>query len=782
MQLPEYSGPAFEFHPPFEFTNVTVTVFPLRAELDTLQRFCASYLNIAPPEVGYFRPALPYVYLLLLDYGKLAAQVTNLGCFSQREALFAIPLEWYKWDGERLVFHDWATVSPFIYVDDPISMAVGRTVMGWPKTLMNLTPRLTGWIKDPSGTTTDIAISASAFAKAYVGARSEDAMFLRVSSPMRSAFKVPLDMDGPFMPWAFWSKLAKNVSNFGFDYWLTLQATGVWPLNETSDPQNLARKFELAMRGAGQSLPWAPNLLSNSINLKQFRRADRPDDYCYQALTNGPLRYTALTGGGLLGGVDFDPSGGYVIDVACWPNFPVVGALGLRADKYGIAGGPDIARIEPVFPFWFEANMAYERTQTLAYRSEDGRWRDGEGHAIAGAAAYDHNLNFNTVMGAASPVITGPFRFEGSMLRTLPLPAERAKCQALLDTTFNLPLASLPGRQERIEVWSSEPESMFVYLVVADWRDVASETNSLGDWADVSLTLYVPIKHLVDGVTMSAGLFPAYTFTNGTVHTCTLSELYGVPAAESSIVSPSRPWQTTRGAQARTVLRVDTEFIPSLNEGQMVQTKTLLSIFEQARSRAAPPAEHAKVPSTLQARTPHQSGIMASSDARSRVEGLLAHEAPIYVYTMKQFRDVSRSQYACYQALVRIPHQLEVLQPPERMARALSVEIRDQTMVPIAASLGLCTREIRIADGAPLRIVAAVEPFVLRANIRMGNGQQLYSRAGMKWVEGDARSVVVADPNAGVIDSVGPQTLLESILSVEESEPWVDAPQHGRQA
>ena len=49
--------------------------------------------------------------------------------------MFCIPIEWYKLVDGRWVFHDWAMVAPFIFVDDDLSMTLGRTVSGWPKTL-----------------------------------------------------------------------------------------------------------------------------------------------------------------------------------------------------------------------------------------------------------------------------------------------------------------------------------------------------------------------------------------------------------------------------------------------------------------------------------------------------------------------------------------------------------------------------------------------------------------------------------------------------------------------
>src|SRR5262249_24880902 len=160
-----------------------------------------AYLNIIPEELGYFRASFPYVMLMMLDYGKLAAQVTNFGWFSQREVAFFVPLEWYKRVSGRWVFHDWATLTPFVYVDSQMSMTLGRTALGWPKSLVNLSPTATGWIEDPIDSTTDAIVSARVFPKSYADAHLEERVFMQVRSPMYSAFRVPFDAGDPLAPW-----------------------------------------------------------------------------------------------------------------------------------------------------------------------------------------------------------------------------------------------------------------------------------------------------------------------------------------------------------------------------------------------------------------------------------------------------------------------------------------------------------------------------------------------------------------------------------------------------
>src|SRR5258708_1765616 len=133
---------ALPLKPPFTINNLSTALFPLRANLDALQGFCNNYLNMIPKELGRFRAFSPYALLMVLDYGSLALDVTNLGWLSQHEICFFVPVEWYKVVRGKWVFQDWAMITPFIYVDDDLSLGMGRTVVGWPKTFVNMTPTM----------------------------------------------------------------------------------------------------------------------------------------------------------------------------------------------------------------------------------------------------------------------------------------------------------------------------------------------------------------------------------------------------------------------------------------------------------------------------------------------------------------------------------------------------------------------------------------------------------------------------------------------------------------
>ena len=87
---------------------VASRVFPLKANMARLTQFCDQYVNMdIPQDVVHFRPAVPYVYLMVLDYGSMSpasVQAQNVGWVAQHEVGFAVPLERWREEGGKLVF------------------------------------------------------------------------------------------------------------------------------------------------------------------------------------------------------------------------------------------------------------------------------------------------------------------------------------------------------------------------------------------------------------------------------------------------------------------------------------------------------------------------------------------------------------------------------------------------------------------------------------------------------------------------------------------------------
>lgn len=535
-------GTAMQLAPPFHFDGVTVRLFPLRASRQHLQRFINQYLNIVPPQVARFRVPAPFVYLMLINYGRMAVDAANLGWISQREIAFCVPLEWYELRNGRYQFRDWATICPFIYVDNPLSMTTGREVYGWPKSIARLDEELNAWMENPLAKPRLAKVSAMLFPSAYQGQRQEPRVFLEViHGPAPQALRVPLSRENPALPWNVLSNTIHSALGLGGDALGILTGMGV-----LQRQPGLDRADYLAMaKRAGKMLrPRDLDIVANTVNLKQFRASDSPAAVCYQALTNAPMAITRYNQGGMLGDGNLllgDTSGGYSVLLHRYASTPVIESLGLEVETEWRGADATVARLKPVLPCWYEVDMRYDRPETLAWRTRNSAgwvvgtgstskaWAmcpeeegDAKGNGVEaspappaarraeptaappegkapplvdapplpsnGHHAKDPN-RFNTATGAASQEVAGPFDFPDSTLRVLPLLADPVKLRALSESLLNTPLRS---EDMRFEPWGD-----YVYMVVGSHNGVSSDTNNIGWWADRDVTFYVPMKWYV---------------------------------------------------------------------------------------------------------------------------------------------------------------------------------------------------------------------------------------------------------------------------------------------
>lgn len=784
--LPEFrvprKGMSLTVIPPFPFEGMTVRSFPLRANLSALQRFCDAYLNFIPPELGRFRAMAPYVQLMLVDYGKMATKVRNVGWIAQREVLFSIPLTWYKVVNGRWEFHDWATIAPFIYVDDDMSMATGRTVYGWPKTIAHLTPTLGEWMRDPLAPTTDATVSTMVFPELYSGCDMEERVFLEVkNSGALANFTFPPGPHSPLTPWAIATNLATAMAGIVRDSAGLLAASGVWPLHQASTPDNLN-----AMMGKCSEMGFMPrpNLVSNTINLKQFRRSEKPEEYCYQAVTNGPIRFTGFNRAGLLGeqrAMLGDPSGGYSITLHQWPSLPIVETLGLEVADRWRGDGCDVVRLKPVMPLWYDVDMEYMGGSNVAWRARDGRWRDADGRAypltVATTAASpsaeddvaavdDTDRLFNTTLGASQIAVAGPFRFADTTIRVLPLLAERRTLQTFLDEFLNGALrhAKPVAGDRQFRVWAPEEEEhefAYVYLTASRFDDVESPTNNIGDWAKFEVQYLVPVRHekwcVEEGrpegewQLQGVGVVPALTQVDNSTAAASNAEVLGIPTERATFVEPESVWMQPRGPMPealQSLLRVMAEVSPVIGEGQKTVVREVLEIREGVIAddtlgqvwRVTADRWAAMLRGELQRKK--QAKALAPDvlkNARALALELLGNRVPISAFTLKQVRDVGEPMRACYQSLVRVQRTLSDVRDVREIETPLIVRLHEYPTSPIKSLLGLVAKPLQEHGAGILWALQPVRPFWILATVEESLGECLMSRAaGHKWVVSDS--------------------------------------------
>ena len=744
----ELPGASLPIRPPFPFESVSTRLFPLRASLDTLQRFVDGYLNIIPPELGRFRVPMPYVQLMILDYGKMAIEVGNYGWLAQREILFNIPLEWYVVKDGKWVFKDWASFSPFIYVDDDMSMTVGRMVYGWPKTTAQIVPAASDWVRNPGASVKEAIVQTSVFSSLYSDQQLEMQPLIEVErQSVPGMMQLPFDPRASWTPWGAWSTMMQTMAGLGRDTVGWMSGAGVLPMSPATSADNY---LAMARRMATMGFPFRPQLSSNTLCLKQFRSSENPNEYCYQAVTNGVMRFTRLNSMGVLGEARMmagDLTGGYRIHLHQWPSLPIVETLGLEVEHQWRGQACDIATLQPVFPLWYNVNMVYEPGTNVAWRTRDARWHDGDGRPYPDPAKEGGRTAklFNTSLGASNRTIAGAFKFEETTIRVLPLLAHREKLDAFVEATFNAALAEgNPADGERFTLWGGFGSSLaHVYLTVTSIGRVSSKSDNIGDWAGYELSFLIPVRRerrVGDAWELvGVGVVPAFTFVDNPTAAAANAEVLGIPTSNAAFVVPDTNWMSSDGPAREAVqplLGLEAEVLPVVGRGERSERRSILSI-EAGRVAELTDVlewrviadEWARVLTSELARKKALKATPEIDVARSLALEVLGNKVPLSLYTLKQFRDVADPARACYQSLVRVRRTMSEIHDVREIERPLTVRITDYPTLPIVEMLGLVSHQVEGAGGLTYALQPQ-RPFWVTGTVDEALGDRVANRGG----------------------------------------------------
>ncbi|HEY2380954.1 MAG TPA: hypothetical protein VGK48_07190 [Terriglobia bacterium] len=758
--------------PPFYFGGVTSLVFPLRASLNALQHFCDLYLNILPPEVGYFRAPFPYVLLLINDYGSMSVDVANVGWIAEREVAFFVPLQWYRRINGRLVFYDYASITPFIYVDDDFALGLGRLVYGWPKSPAKSTPTASTWVGNPQGPICELTMTASLFPQFFTGQSPQTEVFLSVEHERPAAnLRFPFNVQNPLNPWTIAANLANGMAGMSMDIVQLLRGFGVVPMHQATSGDNYLSMFG-AM--AGSLFPLRPNFTLNTLNLKQFRLSESPDCCAFQAVTNAPIEITSITAGGRLGEelmMFGDLSGGYSVKLYDWPMLPIVETLGLQVDERipaRVKGEADLFVLKPVLPFWYQGDMQYKPGTNLAWRARSYTWNDDQGNQFPGESPRDEAPPFNTTLAGGNETLVGPFHFSDVVVRALPLLAHRSRLNSFICEYLNTPMF---GSKMRFALWADadskpdvgpgpcketeQPENpenpyAYVYLAAISVGAVQSETNDIGDWTKFEVAIFVPVRlqYHDNGswYTYCAGLLPVFTFMDSSTAAVSRSEVSGIPTTLAQFELPyaqRNTWMTSTGVYPdadRLLLRMETEVLPAVDEGQKSASETILEIH----SGKAPWSDSNASNDYFWCETFKKELERKCKLAKCKVDELndglalaldiMCQQAPISLFTLKQFRDVADPDLACYQSIVQTDRSFPVTPTVQEIEDPLRLLIYEFPTLPIVSLLGLEHRRLEGDGSGILYEIRPVRPFWFAANVDEKLGQPLVYRAPSQWI------------------------------------------------
>jgi hypothetical protein len=780
--LPKLTNDPLPIKPPFVFNGMSARVFPLRAHLGMLQRVCDGYLNFVPPEAGYFRVPVPYVYVMLLDYGQVAESVARIGWFAQTEVFFLVPLEWYKFEGGRWVFHDWAVITPYVFVNDDFSVPLGRTVFGFPKVLARVMQTNSAWIKDTSAPVTLARIETGVFPQTYSGAEIQNRVLLEVERSTISNLRVPLDAMSSVMPWSIASHLAQAMAGFSRDATWLAQSMRISPVNPMADPGVFQAMLS---RVAPWFAPGGKGFVQNSLNLKQFRRSEHPTQICYQALTNGRMETMAFNGAGLLGEYQVmlgDLSGGHTVKLYEYASLPLIRTLGLEIERDWQAPDCRVAELKPVLPFWLDVDIKYDQGDNLAWRTDDGIWRDGSGAEFKSqtlapgmSAPGVETPDFNSTVTTVIDDIAGPFELSDTTVRVLPLLAEKKTLQAFLDKFMNSPLQdpiqSEGGEEEhiRFRVWQRDLQPTeskavdhegvaYVYLMATSFGSIMSTTNNVGDWTKYQLSFMIPVRfeRLVPNkrqVTqgqqekewelVSVGLVPAFSFVDNCTAAIARLEVQGFEATVANFFKPESVWLSEEVELSanphQTLLRLDTEVWPAFGQGQQATVQPIIEICQADPDAGLGDAPDApwrwaqKLRNELFAKKKtkedHPKDLQVG---RALAMELLANQMPFNAFSLKQFRDARDPAKACYQSLVRVPRQIKELVDLREIEETLVVTIHSFPSLDIVGLLGLVASALPVSGSGIVNTAQAIRPFFLHGTLFEPLAERLAFRAGTK--------------------------------------------------
>ena len=710
-----------------KFPRVGMRFYPLRADLAQLQKVCDDYLNFThepndrPP--FYFKPAAPFVLMQTVNYDRL--EIEKVGWLTQHEAIFSIPLEWYKLEDGKWVFMDWAMTYPFIYLDHPISIWMGREMYGWPKVPVRV-PRLFPLRNPPDPQ-----------ARVEFNLATHSSNRENLPEPFRPFIEIRQDAHGLApIPWSagdFYSAVPRAITGG-----LAAASTVVEALSDffLRRPGEGRSEPYPAMIGAGFNYisKWLPEfwsmmvpgrtpgkqkftpspLMRNNIVLKQFRDAHEVKSACYQALVNSEISIDEILDAGLLfNPLSGDTSGGITVRLHRYEMQSIVETLGLIPNAVTAEHGTSVTSLKPFCPFWWSLNLGYGNAETLSWRS---RTTSFSPPAKRGTIAHRKN-DYVEVGSGAREEIAGAEKFPNFMMRVLPLKADQSVLALLCNELF----ADTP--------YSFAPAAPYVLLIADQFMEMEAQTDSLQRWADTELTFAI-VAHCQakeNGSRARLVILPLIGFAGSEWNAISHREVNGRFTLASDFVAPQQHGMQELPPAEQLALRrlfsLRTSICPTLNENEQTRRWTLIELAEDTGAPKKPEESRESIAAWLE-----KLGLAA-----------MAQKQCFESIALKQFRDASDANRACYQALVSLEREYTGLPDIACIQEQLEITIHEFDTMQIAKKFGLeGGREKTDRYGRQYFVFEPIKPFWVRGEMQQGLGTNLCWRAGiMDWQRDD---------------------------------------------
>jgi hypothetical protein len=586
--------------PPFRFTGVGMRVFPLRASVSRLNEFCDRLLN-GFPDVAEFRPIDGFVELIVLEYSSITSvEQPAFATYGQTEVFFMVPVMWKERATGKQHF---AVITPYIFVDNPVSARLGRDLFGWPKE--------PAWYRRD-----EVASGPSPGAATQI--LSIDTEMVSASGTTSSRL---LEIDD--QPEREWLSFGRKKSPDDL------------PLDLGSVLTMCARPWLMADRGFAL---WRRSLLDIAtqprrpldmlnVNLKQFPQMDPEQTAAYQALTVTPLRTTRLNGFGLIGErkqLLGDPSGGTLVRIYEDPTWPVVTKLGLTYDEASPQssepGARMVYRFRPVLPVWCNADFDQHPCRILASR---GTPASGAAGGTSGVRVpLNTTLGSRTLLGACSGTT-----LSGVKVQLFGIGAQAHAQQQILDELNGLDMGY------RFELPPPRPSGeSSVVLSVATFEGMRADRLSLPDWHGTLVELFIPVLVREGDGAPRVSLLSHAGFANSSALANSMHDVLG----GNVMFAKMRRGDTAGRAQGIDnrlhVFRISASVVRQFQLGERARDMPVIDVFGVPRDAKNQPEREPVVPLATQ-------GVV---------------ELPVVpILRLKQIPSAEDSRKTSYQALVK---------------------------------------------------------------------------------------------------------------------------------
>jgi hypothetical protein len=589
--------------------GVTQHIFALRADMARLRRFIDSYLNFVDddmPPPFYFQPAAPFVIFELIYYPYLTVASRNLISYPQREMSFTIPLECYAIEEGMLVFKQYASCVPFLYVDEEISIVAGRELFGLPKVAIKFenlidagrpdVPRQIGrlTLRTP-GKDGDVYVP---FIEIY-HEPSRYISFREAPQKLISALPEALQSYYTLVSEA-WEAYARPPLR-GYENQRDL-ASMLGMIRANADTLSASLPVFPFMRVAPQFAESSADeqlgpIFMDLISLKQARDAERVELVSFQSLVRSTMYIDRINDGGFLfSPLASNPSSDITVKIHHRRGQPLVESLGLvteatiATDGRGRSKGADgdnasdptslVSILRPLLPYWMNVDLTYGLGTNLYWRGRDTEWSStdnpgppsgGNRYITVGSGALQEDVSRIVAPNSQIWVLRLPLDEENGgeeRLRRLCLEHLKNDCYVFRLTPY------LNGQKPSVwmfirnmdntgEGQGPEVEQEVAFGAVVDWF-----LNKNGQpWGP-------PIGQL---------LMPLFVLSDNETAVFTESEVFGCPTVRADISFEGANWTSTFDLPMA-AMNVDTLIIPELYSGDSAERRRIVRVAVAASS------------------------------------------------------------------------------------------------------------------------------------------------------------------------------------------------------